>query len=202
MLGFTVRRRSTARPVLILALALGLTGLTVLVACGEDTGAAGATTDTTGDASGRSAATGRAQLKITRLTEADAGGTFEITVFVHDIGLPDKKGLEIQLEGDDASALRWRFAEKPDALLMEWYAVNGALAFETDGLLGDPARASKTIELRGLAVGEVTAVFELVERDPAARTGEPVKRLEYTFVIQQAPHQTPFEPVPSFYTRL
>ena len=161
-----------------------LAALSLLSACG----------DTDAGASDRSAATGKTQVEALLLAEADAGGRFEIEVFVHDIGLPDKKGLEIQLAGDDASTLRWRFAERPDALLMEWYAVDGALAFETDGLLGDPTAAAKIVELRALAVGEVTAVFELVERDPAGRTGEPAKRLDYTFAIRPAPAQESLEP--------
>ena len=182
MVGLIARRRL---PMWRMVITGGvLAALSLLAACG----------DTDAGASHRSAATGKTQVGALLLTEADAGGRFEIEVFVHDIGLPDKKGLEIQLAGDDASTLRWRFAERPDALLMEWYAVDGALAFETDGLLGDPTAAAKIVELRALAVGEVTAVFELVERDPAARTGEPAKRLDYTFDIRPAPAQESLEP--------
>ncbi len=182
MTGSIANRRSSIWRIVIAGSALA--ALSLLAACGDG--------DAT--ASGRSAATGKAQVERILLTEADAGGRLEIEVFVHDIGLPDKTGLEIQLAGDDASTLRWRFAEQPDALLMEWFAVDGALAFETDGLLGDPTAAAKLVELRALAVGEVTAVFELVERDPAARSGEPAKRLDYTFEIRPAPVRESLEP--------
>ncbi len=117
------------------------------------------------------------------LTEADAGRVIEAPTFSADIGLPDKKGVILTLEGDDASSLRWRFAEKPDPFLVEWYGVDDRLAFETGDLIGDPATAKKVLEFRPGAVGETAFVLELVERDPADRGDEPVKRLEYTFSV-------------------
>ncbi len=66
--------------------------------------------------------------------------------------------------------------------------MDGELAFETDGLIGDPTTAAKVLELRGSTQGETRVVLELVERDPARRTGEPAKRLEYTVRV----------PVPQF----
>ncbi len=152
---------------------VGLTGLVLVFSCGE--GAEGTST--------RSAATGREQLGYLVLTEADAGNVIEISQFVYDIGLPDKIGLEIHLTGDDASTLRWRFAQKPDSLLMEWAKVDGRPASETDGLIGNPTTAAKVLEFRGSAEGEARVVLELVERDPAERGGSPAKRLEYTFQI-------------------
>ncbi len=117
------------------------------------------------------------------LTEADAGRVIEAPTFQTDIGLPDKKGVLLTLEGDDASSLRWRFAEKPDPFVVEWYGVDDRLAFETGDLLGNPATAKKVLEFRPNTVGETTFVLELVERDPADRSGEAVKRLEYTFSV-------------------
>ncbi len=117
------------------------------------------------------------------LTEADAGRVIEAPTFSTDIGLPDKKGVILTLEGDDASSLRWRFAEKPDPFVAEWYGVDDRLAFETGDLIGDPATAKKVLEFRPGAVGETAFVLELVERDPADRGDEPVKRLEYMFSV-------------------
>ena len=130
----------------------------------------------------RSAATGRVQLDYQVITEADAGSVVKIAVFCHVIDLPDKKGTELHLTGDDASTLRWRFAQKPDPFNLEWFKVDGELAFETDGLIGDPTTAAKVLELRGLVFGETEFVLELVERDPAQRGGPPAKRL--TFPIE------------------
>ncbi len=107
------------------------------------------------------------------LTEADAGRVSEATTFQVDIGAPDKKGVILTLEGDDASSLRWRFAEKPDLFLVEWYRADDRLAFETGDLIGDPVTAKKVLELRPIRVGETAFVLELVERDPADRGGEP-----------------------------
>ena len=162
-------------------------GVVLLVACGEGESAEWAIT-TDSDAPVRSAATGQEQLQHTVLTESDAGRIIESKAYLYDIGLPDKKGLEIQLSGDDASSLRWRFAEKPDRSIMEWYGVDGEFSFENDGLIGDPTTAAKVLEFRGNSEGETRVVLELVERDPARRTGEPARRLEYTFRV----------PVPQF----
>ncbi len=148
-----------------------------LSACGEGQGGSG------DNAPARSVATGQQQLQWLALTEADAGQSFEVDLYEHDIGAPDKKGTEIHLESDDASSLRWRFAEKPDEFILEWARVDGKLPFETDGLLGDPTTGAKVIELRGNAAGETSVVFELVERDPAQRGGEPAKRLEFNFAV-------------------
>lgn len=149
-----------------------LAGAVLLAGCGETQG------------SGRSAATGSEQLTGKILTEADAGASvIETPYFVHDIGLPDKRGLEIELTGDDASALRWRFAQKPDQFILEWHAVDGVPAFETGDLIGDPASATKVLEFRGTAGGDTTLILELVEMDPANRGPEPAKRLEYTFRV-------------------
>ena len=150
-----------------------LVGLAVLGACGAASSGDGATV--------RSAATGRVLPNNTVLTEADAGQPIEVARYIYDIGLPDKKGLEIRLTGDDASTLRWRFVDKPDPLLMEWHAVDGAPAFETDGLLGNPATASKLLEFRATGVGEGVLAFELLEQAPSERTGPPAKRLEFPF---------------------
>ena len=100
------------------------------------------------------------------LTEADAGRVIEAPTFSADIGLPDKKGVILTLEGDDASSLRWRFAEKPDPFVVEWYGVDDRLAFETGDLIGDPTTAKRVLEFRPSAVGEAVFVLELVERDP------------------------------------
>ena len=157
-----------------------ISAVTVLTACGEAI---------PGDpqSSGRSIATGAEQIDHLLLTEADAGRVIEAEMYVYDIGLPDKKGIEVQLEGDDGSTLRWSFAEKPDSLIMEWYGVDGQLAFETDGLIGNPATATKVLELRGNARGDTAIVLELVERDPAKRSGEPAKRLAFTFNVKEPP---------------
>ena len=93
------------------------------------------------------------------------------------------------LEGDDASSLRWRFAEKPDPFLVEWYGVDDQIAFETDGLIGDPATASKVLEFRPSKIGETTFMLELVEQDPTKRTEPPAKRLEFTFSVCYEPAQ-------------
>ena len=121
------------------------------------------------------------------LTEADAGRTIQAPTFQADIGLLDKKGVMLTLEGDDASSLRWRFATKPDRLLVDWYKVNDRLAFETGDLIGDPAVATKVLEFRPAVVGDTSFVLELVERDPADRTGAPAKRLEYHFSVCYEP---------------
>ncbi len=156
---------------------LGLAGvfaLAALGACGESV---------VGQGVGQiSVATGKVMTEAdVVLTEADAGRVIEAPTFLHDIGLPDKKGVLLTLEGDDASSLRWRFAEKPDPFVVEWYAVDDRLAFETGDLIGDPATAKKVLEFRPATIGETAFVVELVERDPADRVGAPVKRLEYAF---------------------
>ncbi len=160
------------------------------MACGEPSAAAPSETDARSAATGRSATEGEVTL-----TEADAGQVLQVTQFIADIGRLDKKGIEIQLSGDDTSTLRWRFAEKPDPFVMEWQAVDGQPPFETDGLLGDPTTAAKVIELRGNVVAIATAVFELVERDPSSRVEPPARRLEYTFDIRyRAPTHGGSEP--------
>ncbi len=157
---------------------VALSAALTLGACGETQTSSAATGD-------RSSVTGQAQITYLILTEADAGKTFETPLYEYDIGLPDKKGSEIHLDGDDASSLRWRFAAKPDAFVLEWARVDGKVAFETDGLIGDPTTAAKVVEFRGNSNGETTVVFELVDRDPAQRGGEPAKRLEYTFAVTE-----------------
>ncbi len=88
-----------------------------------------------------------------------------------------------------ASTLRWRFVQKPDPFYLEWARVDGKLAFETDGLIGDPTTAAKLLEFRGVVDtsriegGEQIVIVELVERDPANRSGEPAKRLEFVFEV-------------------
>ncbi len=67
--------------------------------------------------------------------------------------------------------------------MMEGYKVDGALAFETDGLIGNPATAAKLLEMRPASRGETSFALELVERDPALRSDPPARRLEYTFKI-------------------
>ncbi len=119
------------------------------------------------------------------LTEADAGRLIETIVFRVDLLDREKVGVLIELEGDDASTLRWRFAEKPPAHLVEWFGVDGVPAFETDGLIGDPTTATKVLEIRAVAVARVPIVFELVERDPALRTGPPAKQLTFDFQFLQ-----------------
>ena len=175
--------------------AVAMTAIVVVGACGDGqtsaTSDAGASADAEPDAAaeagsgsgGRSIVTGREQMANLVLTEEDAGRLIEASFYRYDIGQPDQKGVEIKLPGDDASTLRWRMAELADPLIMEWYAVDGKLAFETDGLLGDPATAAKLVELRGNSIGEATFVFELVERDPAKRTGPPAERLDFMFTI-------------------
>ena len=155
-----------------------LAAVLVLFACGSE-----ATSSEDNAPGTRSAATGAQQIDWLILSEADSGGTFEVDLYEHDIGMPDKKGSEVHLAGDDASSLRWRFAEKPDEFMLEWARVDGKLPFETDGLLGDPTTAAKVIELRGNSMGETTIVLELVERDPAKRGGDPAKRLEFSFSV-------------------
>ncbi len=155
------------------------------VSCGEAADAPSAAED---EGSNRSAATSRQQRDNLVLTEGDAGQVIELPIFAYDIGLPDKKGPEIALTGDDASTLRWAWVQKPDSLFVEWAKVDGKLAFETDGLIGDPTTAAKVLEFRGNAAGQTTLVFELVERDAAERdaaerAAEPAKRLEYTFAV-------------------
>ena len=162
-----------------------LATLALLVACGATT---------TGEEPGQfSVATGRMATEADLvLTEADAGRVIDAPTFQADIGLMDKKGVVLMLDGDDASSLRWRFAEKPDPFLVEWYAVDDQLAFETGDLIGDPATAAKVLEFRPFAIGDTTFVLELVEQDPANRTGDPAKRLEYTFAVCYQPANDPF----------
>ena len=145
-----------------------ISALAVLNACGEGE-------------STRSAATSGEQIVHQVLTEADAGKLIATPFFSYDIGLPDQKGLEIEVAGDDDSTLRWRFAQKPDPYFLEWHAVDGQPAFETDGLIGDPATAAKVLEFRGVGKGETSLVLELVERDSSKRGDEPARRLEYFF---------------------
>ncbi len=166
---------------------LAISTVVVLNACGEGESAERATT-TEPEGLARSAATGREQLQHQILTEADAGKVIEVGTFVYDIGLPDKKGLEIHLSGDDDSAFRWRFAKKPDPSILEWHAVDGQLAFETDGLVGDPTTAAKVVEFRGATAGETAVVLELVNREPDLGSAEPSKRLEYTFSVRYEDH--------------
>ncbi len=169
--------------------AIAMAAIVAVAACGEGgtsapTGAEPDAATEAGSGSGtRSSITGREQIANLVLTEEDAGRLIEASFFRHDIGQPDQKGVEIKLSGDDSSTLRWRMAVLADSLIMEWYGVDGKLAFETDGLLGDPTTAAKLVELRGNSIGEATFVFELVERDPAKRTGPPAKRLEFMFTI-------------------
>ncbi len=159
----------------------------VLSACGEGEGAAGGGESEVGRFS---VATGiRIKEADLFLTEADAGTTINTPTFIADIGDLDKKGVMLTLEGDDASSLRWRFAEKPDPFLVEWYGVDDRLAFETDGLIGDPATATKVLEFRPSKIGETTFMLELVEQDPTKRTEPPVKRLEFTFSVCYEPAQ-------------
>lgn len=193
----TTRIRTISRRQLLLgAGALGaLTGLTALGACGESTveepgpaeAAAAREAEQPSEPTDRSIATGKSEGQHLVLTEADAGKVIETEYFVYDIGLPDQKGTEIMLTGDDASTLRWRWAQKPDPFVMEWHAVDGQPAFETDGLIGNPAVAAKVLELRGMAVGETVIVLELVERNPAKRQGEPAKQLEYKIKVNEVP---------------
>ncbi len=178
----TIRRRA-------FLVTLTLAGLVAAAACGdaapsEPAGAApAAPTTTESGASTRSVATGREQGDAHFITEADAGTLIQTEHYVYDIGLPDRQGLVLILTGDDASTLRWRFAAKPDPSILEWYAVDGALAFETDGLIGNSATAATTLEFRGNVRGTTVFVLELVELDPADRLGEPAKRLEYSVEV-------------------
>ncbi len=168
-------------PIIRMVAAAAIAAVSLLVvACGEGADAPGAAED---ESPARSAATSRQQSENLVLTETDAGQAIEIPIYNYDIGLPDKKGPELALTGDDASSLRWALVQKPDTLFVEWAKVDGKLAFETDGLIGDPTTAAKVLEFRGNAAGETTVVVELVERDPASRAGEPAKRLEYTFAV-------------------
>ncbi len=170
-----MRIRSAARRAILGIIAAGL--IAAMAACGE-----GVATRSSDDAT-ISKATGFTIGKQLVLTEADAGRVIETDWFVYDIGLPNKKGPQIQLAGDDASTLRWRFAERPDSLILEWSAVDGESAFETGDLIGDPATAAKVLEFRGSAGGEATVIFELVEQDPTERIDPPAKRLTYTFQV-------------------
>ncbi len=113
------------------------------------------------------------------LTAADTARTIEVPIFDWDLNRPDEKGLLLRLTGEEASSLRWRFAEKPRASVLQWHSVGDRLAFETDGLIGDPATAAKTLEFRGSGVGEATIAVELVERNPADRAEPPSERLTY-----------------------
>ena len=162
-----------------------VSALATLGACGESV-----VGEEVGDVS---VATGHVMTKADLLlTEADAGRVIEAPSFSVDIGLPDKKGMLLTLEGDDASSLRWRFAAKPDPFFVEWYGVDDRLAFETGDLIGDPATAKKVLEFRPSTIGETSFVLELVERDPAMRSGEPVKRLEYMFSVCYEPGDPAF----------
>ncbi len=154
---------------------LMLVGVVALGACGEAADGGGPADE----AGARSIVTGREQLTHQIITEADAGTLVETPWFCFDLGLPDRKGMELHLTGDDASTLRWRFAQKPDPLFLEWAKVDGGPPFETDGLIGDPTEAAKVLEFRGSGFGRTSLVVELVERDPAARTGAPAQRLEF-----------------------
>ncbi len=176
----------------VVVVGLAVAALAVISACGAATeippqvaeaGGGAHAPAVTEEAPQRSSATGMEQLSNVVLTEADAGRVIEAEYYSYDIGLPNKKGLEIILTGDDASTLRWSMPVKPDPQVMEWHAVDGKLAFETDGLVGDPATAAKVLEFRGTKLGETRVVLELVERDPAKRSGAPAKRLEYTFQV-------------------
>ncbi len=159
----------------------------VLSACGEVEGTAAGGEREVGQFS---VATGiRIKEADVILTEADAGKIIETPTFHADIGDLDKKGVVLTLEGDDASSLRWRFAEKPDPFLVEWYGVDGLPAFETDGLIGDPATATKVLEFRPSKIGDTSFMLELVEQDPTKRTDPPAKRLEYTFAVCYEPSQ-------------
>ncbi len=154
------------RPVLVGALALACAAFAL--ACGGDVGVE-RTPGPNGVVSGIGVV----------LTAADTDRTIEIPVFPWDLNRPGEKGLLLRLAGEDASSLRWRFAEKPSTAVFEWHAVDDRLAFETDGLIGDPATAPKLLEFRGNGVGEGTIVVELVERDPADRAKPPAERLTY-----------------------
>ncbi len=156
--------------------AIMLAGLAALGACGEPEDDVGRPTVA---AESRSVVTGREQLTHQVITEADAGTLVETPWFCFDLGLPDRKGMELHLTGDDASTLRWRFGRKPDALFLEWAKVDGEPPFETDGLIGDPTGAAKVLEFRGSGFGQTSFVVELVERDPTKRAGLPAKRLEF-----------------------
>ena len=160
--------------------ALALAGLVVVAACGD-----GGPSDptTVSDTSTRSAATGRERGDAHVVTEADAGAPIQTEHYVYDIGLPDRKGMLLVLTGDDASTLRWRFVQKPERLVLDWYAVDDELAFETDGLVGSPTTAAKTLEFRGNIRGTTDFVLELVEMNPADRVGGPAKRLEYSVEV-------------------
>ena len=93
-----------------------LATLALLTACGSTT---------TGDEPAAqpadfSVATGRMATEAELLlTEADADRVIEAPTFNADIGLLDKKGVLVTLEGDDASSLRWRFASKPEPFFVE-----------------------------------------------------------------------------------
>ena len=150
---------------------LAISPIAVLGACGED------------DQSVYSPVGRKRSVQHTLLIESDAGSVIETEIFAYSLLEPDKKGTEIELTGDDASSLRWRFATKPDPTVFAWVKVDGQDAFETDGLIGDPATAAKLLEFHGIGAGETSVLLELVEMDPAKRTGEPAKRLEYTFTV-------------------
>ncbi len=167
---------------------LAISAVLVLGACGEGGSSEEASTSQA-EGSERSVASGRAQAAHRVLTEADVTETIVVPYFFHDIGMPDQKGTELLLSGDDTSTLRWRFVQKPDPFYLEWARVDGKLAFETDGLIGDPTTAAKLLEFRGVVDtsriegGEQIVIVELVEQDPAKRSGEPAKRLEFVFDV-------------------
>ncbi len=172
-----MKRYALALPIIATALAIGI--IPAIAACGEPSQSVGE------EVAERSAVSGYAIGQAQVLTEADAnsGEQIELEIHIYDIGLPDRKGLEVHLAGDDASPLRWRMAEQPDPFLIELHAVDGAPPIETDGLLGDPRTAAKVVEFRGAIRGETRAVFELVQRDPASRADQPARRLEYLFNV-------------------
>ena len=145
-----------------------ISALAVLNACGEGE-------------STRSAATSGEQIVHQVLTEADAGKLIATPFFSYDIGLPDQKGLEIEVAGDDDSTLRWRFRAETRSVLPGVARGRRTAGVRTDGLIGDPATAAKVLEFRGVGKGETSLVLELVERDPSKRGDEPARRLEYFF---------------------
>ncbi len=177
--GLAMRPLSRRRSVGLLA----ISAVAVLGACGES-GAAATAEKSEDEDDGVIYSTVRPRTdQHMLLTEADAGSVIETDLFVVSILDPNKKGTEIELTGDDDSSLRWRFATKPDPTVVEWVKVDGQDAFETDGLIGDPATAAKLLEFYGIGAGETSLLLELVEMDPAKRTGEPAKRLEYAFSL-------------------
>ncbi len=158
-----------------------LASLAALVACGAE----GETSEASGATATQQIQDDQRQTVVDHqvLTEADAGELIVTHRYQWELDNPDKKGTEIHLPGDDDSTLRWRFAKKPDNAVMEWHKVDGLPAFETDGLIGDPTTAAKVLEFRANVHDQTNLILELVERDPAKRTGDPAKRLEYMFEV-------------------